>query len=299
MYSRAVYKEHGLNGGTTRDWSKIKDPVGNKKFDGANFWLSVEQDGAMRFHSRRPSVKGGFPERTDSLPHITAKKMPEYAGQVFNVELIHSGHSKNNVESPRAVSGVLLSLPPKAIATQQETGPVRVVLHNVIEPSIGNYKEKLLHMKGFERAFGNPDLLYVTTPAVGIPAIVKLIDSTKDRGEEGVIVTSLTEPETKNPRIKILHKLKYNLRVIGITQEFDKNGVAKESAGALICADSTGREVANVGTGFSREMRGDIWNNKDRWMHSLVRVETKGLAARRLKSPVFEGVGDGDCDQVE
>lgn len=90
----------------------------------------------------------------------------------------------------------------------------------------------------------------------------------------------------------------YNLRVVGIVQEIDKDGNPKDSMGALIVADSSGKIVANVGTGFSRLQRKDAWENKPSWMGRLIQVETMGLARDKLRAPVYNGDADGDWDLV-
>lgn len=293
MFDRAKYKDS-----KDKKWSDINNPVGTLKHDGANYFLTVEGDGSLRFFSRRESVKGGFPERTSSLPHLTNKKMPAYAGQVFNVELRHTGKSISGKDVHPVVSGILNSLPPKAIASQAYLGPVRATLHNVISPELGTYKEKLLHMKRFQDDFGSPELLHVVGPHVGIPAIVKLIDKTKREGLEGVVITSLTEPESKNIRVKIKHQDYFNLRVVGIEQELDKHGNSKESMGSLVCADRSGRVVANVGTGFTAEQRKEIWANQASWLGHLIQVKTMGLARLKLRMPVYNGLADGEVDEV-
>lgn len=293
MYQRAKYKEI-----PSTEIPHGDDYVGTYKYDGANFFMPVAEDGSLRFFSRRESVKGGFPERTESLPHLTQKKMPQYAGKVFNVELIHTGRQRNNPESHAQVSGILNSLPPRAIATQQVLGPVRVVLHNVVEPDLSTYSEKLKLMKQFEQEYGNPEILFANEPHVGRAAIQKLVDKTKKEGREGVIVTHLTLKEPENPRYKIKHKIQHNLRVTDIIQEIDKDGNPKPSMGALKVVDATGREVGTVGSGFSRSQRIDAWKNPEKWMHRLIQVESMGLAANRLRSPIYNGDADGRIDTV-
>ena len=146
-----------------------------------------------------------------------------------------------------------------------------------------------------------PDLIFVPrlhkTPA----AIEALIGSTQRLKREGAIIASLTELEVNNPRIKIKHKLMYNLRISGILQEVDIKGNKKDSAGAVEVEDATGRVVANVGTGLDRETRLDIWKNPQKWMHELIQVETMGLAkpGGRLRMPVYNGIADGAIDTVE
>lgn len=296
MYARQPYKSH-----IEKDWTQIKDPVATKKYDGANFNMEVQYDGSLKFYSRRPSVKGGFPERSDKLPHLTDKKFPELAGHVYTVELIHTGHSKSNKESHPKVSGLLNSLPPKSIAEQKASGPIRAVLLDVINPPLPTYRAKLLQMKHVENLFAKPDLLFVPTPEITKEGIVKLINKTKSGREEGVIITSLDTPESMNPRIKLKHKDTYNLRVAKIIQEYDIKGNPKPSMGALSLVDRSGREVANVGTGFSAELRKEIWDNPDEWMGKLIQVETMGLAKQegRLRAPVYNGDADGDIDLVE
>lgn len=293
MYDRAKYKADSV-----KNWSDIKDPVGTIKYDGANYFVRVEGDGSLRYFSRRPSVKGGFPERTEALPHLTSKKLPEFAGQVFNVELIHTGHSPSAKESHPVVSGILNSLPPRAIATQRELGPVRAILHNVIEPSLPTYREKLLHMKKFQDAFGNPDVMRVADPHLGPEAIAKLIDKTQKEGREGVVIASLSEPEATNHRVKIKHQEYLNLQVVGFEEEIDKLGKPKGSMGSLILADKSGRVVANCGTGFTPAMRKEIWENRPEWLGRLVQVKTMGLARQRLRMPVYNGEADGELDSV-
>lgn len=294
MYDRAKYKEvkpHEIPVGDQY--------VGTYKYDGANFFLPVEEDGSLRFFSRRESVKGGFPERTAALPHITAKKTPEFAGATFNVELIHTGKVKEAPESHRQVSGILNSLPPRAIATQEMLGPVRVVLHNVINPDLPTYKEKLVYMKKFEEAFGNPDLLFVNKPHVGRAEIQKLVEATKSKGREGVIVTNIHAHESNNPRLKIKHKIHHNLRISNIIQEVDKDGNPKQSMGAVSVIDASGREVGKVGSGFSRNQREDAWKHPENWMNRLIQVESMGKAAYRLRMPIYNGDADGEWDTVD
>lgn len=274
------------------------DLVGTEKFDGASFFVPVASDGSLRFFSRRPSVKGGFPDRTESLPHLTAKKLPQYAGNVYNVELIHTGHHKDAPESHRMVSGILNSLSPRAVVTQAATGPIRAVLHNVINPELPTFGDKLKHMKEVEEAFGNPDVFFVVKHVEGPKAIQQLAAQTKAAGREGVIVTSSTESENTNVRWKIKHKIQHNLRVVRVLQEFDKDGKPKPSMGSLVCEDANGKEVAQVGSGFSKAQRADAWENPKDWIGKPIQVESMGLAVGKLRMPIYNGDADGELDAV-
>lgn len=293
MFDRHKYKEPKDNILPTSD-----DHVGMIKYDGGSYFVPVDQDGNIRFISRRESVKGGFPDKTDRVPHLAKKTFPEFAGHVFNVELIHTGLDKNSVESHRQLSGILNSLPERAVATQKVLGPVRAVLHNVINPEFATFKDKYEHMKKFEEAFGNKDLMFAPELHFG-KSILELSEKTKRQGREGIIVTHWTEPEPVNPRIKQKHKMLYNLRISKIIQEIDINGNPKDSMGAVEVVDATDRVVGAVGTGWSRADRIDAWNNPDKWIGRLIQVESMGLAANRLRMPVYNGDADGDIDVVK
>lgn len=293
MFERAKYTEPGKSG-----WESVPDPAGTYKYDGASFYLIVNKDGSLKYLSRRPSVRGGFPDRTASLPYITQKTLPELAGNVYNVELIHTGHDPYAKESHPAVSGILNSLPDRAIATQKLTGPVRAIVHNVVEPKLSTYSDKLSAMKQLEDAYGDQEVLRSIEPHIGVERIRSLVESTKQGKREGIIVTSLTRGEDKNPRVKVKHQDYYNLEVVGFQEELDKNGSPKNSLGSLVVADSGGNIVANVGTGFTPAMRREIWDNKKSWLGRLVQVKTMGLAQKRLRAPVYNGEADGSIDSV-
>jgi len=161
MYQRAKYKD------TSTDWTKITNPVATKKIDGAHYFLIVGPTGQLSYISRRPSIKGGYPDRSANLPHLTSKVFPHLAGEIYSVELHHTGHSKLNMESHPAVSGILNSLPARAIETQKTTGPIRAALIDVIKPELKTYADKVDHLKKFESQFGNSDILFVPPIKIG------------------------------------------------------------------------------------------------------------------------------------
>lgn len=294
MFARPKYLEPN----DKKSWENIEDPVGTVKYDGGSYFASVDSSGKLRFVSRRPSVKGGYPDRTSALPHLTDKSIPEFAGTILNGEIIHTGFNKNEVEKHSVASGILNSLPPKAIETQGLIGPLRYVIHDVVNPPLQTYGQKLEHMRKIEAALGKPDLIFVPQIASGHEAINSLIRRTKERGQEGVIITSLTKPEQDNNRFKVKHKITHNLIVSDIIQEVDKDGTPKPSMGALVLKDASGKEVGKVGTGFSKADREDAWNNKRNWLGRAIQVTSFGFAVNALRMGVYNGDADGDIDTV-
>lgn len=253
----------------------------------------------MSLYSRRPSVKGGFPDRTDQLPHVTLGIYPELAGSTFNSEIFHSGWGKASPESHRQASGILNSLVQRSIETQGRLGPLRVVLHDVINPAFNTYQGKIMHMQFAEKIVGKPDVFFAVKPVTNLAEIHALIRSTKAQNREGVIVTSLTEPESLNVRFKIKHKILHNLKITSIQQEVSVSGELKSSMGSVDVVDASGRIVGRVGSGFSKLQREDAWKNPKNWVGEVIQVESMGIAKDKLRSPVYNGHADGAVDFVE
>lgn len=293
MFQRAKYKE-------TLDLHDIKDPVGSIKYDGGHYFVKFNRAGVPSFISRRQSVKGHYPDRTANLPQFHDIKLPEYANHVFSVELIHTGKNKNNLESHPAVSGILNSLPHNAIETQKLNGPVRAVLLDVIKPSIKTYGEKLELLKAVEKNVGKPSIFFVPEFHVGKDKIQKLIEKTKEEGREGIIVASMTADESSNPRLKVKHRMTYNLKVRGFLQEHDTQGNPKNSLGAFELEDATGRHVGDVGTGFTREFRQSVWKKKKDWLGRLIQVRAMPpvRVGMKIKMPIYNGESDGQLDTI-
>lgn len=291
MYPRAKYSD-------TQDWTTLENPAASLKHDGASFFVTVSPKGDLRYFSRRKNVAGEFTERTQQLPQLTSKPLPQYAGQVYNVELVHTGHSSQGKENHPLLSGILNSLPERSLQTQQQEGPVRAILLDVINPKLSTYADKLEHMKKVETAFGKPEVFKTTYVKIGLDNVKDLIESTKKMGQEGVIITSLTKPEDENIRIKVKHVNTWNLKISKINQEYDISGNPKDSAGSLTVVDSTGREVANVGTGLSKELRKEIWDNKDKWLNKEIQVKGRTPSRNRILAPVYNGDPDGSMDKI-
>jgi hypothetical protein len=282
------------------DWTKLENPVASKKWDGAHFILTVTPEGKLRFHSRRPSVKGGHPERTSQLPHLTDKEMPDYAENRFAVELVHTGLSKTENESHPTVSGILNSLPPRSIATQAEKGPVRAVLIDVKSPELQTYKDKLEYLRKFENDFGKPEVLFAPHVEHGVGAINKYLDTIKGSKGEGLIVADLNGLESESPRYKVKNYVTYNLRVNGQQQEIDIHGNPKDSMGALYLYDASGKMVGKVGTGFDRKTRIDARKNPEMFDGKLIQVKAypPSVPGGQIRFPVYNGFADGELDRV-
>ena len=292
---RHTYKEIRA----VEDLLHVPDLYASKKYDGAAFWIGFDSKGSPRLISRRLSVTGAPIDRTAQLPHITEVTIPELANHTFYSEIIHTGHRKDSMDNHAKSSGILNSKLEKSLEEQRQHGPLRVVLTDVHSPKIHTYGEKLALLRHAAKLWNKPDHVFLPEAAEGVEGAKALTRLTKARGDEGVILTSLSLPEEQNPRYKIKHVQTYNLRVIGMTQELDKHGNPKDSMGALIMADATGRHVATPGTGFTKEQRAEMWKNKDKMIGSIGQVKAMaptGSGKQLLRAPVYNGEGDGEID---
>jgi hypothetical protein len=226
--------------------------------------------------------------------------MPDFVGNQFAVELVHTGLAKSETESHPAVSGILNSLPPRAIATQAEKGPVRAVLIDVKNPPLPTYKDKIEYLKKFEEAYGNKEVLFTPHLEHGVENINKYLDKIKGDKGEGLIVADYAKPETESVRYKVKNYVTYNLKVVGLQQEIDIHGVPKNSMGALLLEDASGRMVGKVGTGFDRAMRIDAWEHPENWKGKLIQVKAypPSVPGGQIRFPVYNGMADGDLDRV-
>ena len=274
------------------------DTIASLKHDGAAYFLKINEDGSANWISRRESVHGGFPDKTDRLPHLASIKFPKkFAGNVINVELIHTGNQDVEKDSHRVVSGILNSLPARAAEQQKLLGPIRAKMFDVISPEFNTYKEKLAHLKALQDAVGKPQILSVVK-TYEPHEFDTLLQKTRDEDLEGAVFTSSTKPESENPRLKLVHKQMHNLKVSRIIQEVDINGNLKPSMGAVGVVDATGREVANVGSGWTKAEREAYWRDPSLILGQLIQVKSRGIAANRLRGPVYNGMADGNIDTV-
>lgn len=300
MKKQASIEDYVRHKYVEKDWTQLDHPVASKKWDGAHFVADVDADGQIRFFSRRPSVKGGYPERTAQLPHITDKLMPEYAGNRFAVELVHTGKNKTEVESHPTVSGILNSKLERSLATQAEKGPVRAVMIDVKNPELPTYKDKIEYLQGFEKDFGNSEVMFAPHLEHGVENINKYLEKIKQDKGEGLIVADYEKPETESVRYKVKNFNTYNLKVIGFQQEIDIHGTPKDSMGALLLEDATGRMVGKVGTGFDRATRIEAWKNPHNWQNRRIQIKAypPSVPGGQVRFPIYNGEADGDLDTV-
>ena len=112
-------------------------------------------------------------------------------------------------------------------------------------------------------------------------------------GYEGIIVREFNSPYVRkrsNMVMKFKPKKDDYYTVVGYVEEISIEGIPKNSLGALVC--SSGEETFNVGTGFTRDQRNDLWKVKENLIGKVVRVAYQHLTSGKNipRFPVFSEI---------
>lgn len=120
--------------------------------------------------------------------------------------------------------------------------------------------------------------------------VLRILGDLRNKGAEGAMINIDRPYDFK--RSKVLLKLKVmstcDLKVIGFEEG---DGKFKGTLGKIIC-DYKGYDLG-VGSGFSDDMRDEIWNNKDKYLNKIIEIQyfeetnnEKGELS--LRFPVFK-----------
>ena len=123
--------------------------------------------------------------------------------------------------------------------------------------------------------------------------ITKWLNYNVEHGEEGIMINLLNAPYEFTRTWNLLKVKKFNscdLRVIDLECGTNANS---DRLGAFICEYKDGNTV-KVGSGFEKELRLEIWNNKKDWLNAIIEVqffeETENAnGGKSLRFPVFKG----------
>jgi len=112
-------------------------------------------------------------------------------------------------------------------------------------------------------------------------------------GYEGIIVREFNSPYVRkrsNMVMKFKPKKDDYYTVVGYVEEISIEGIPKNSLGALVC--SSGEETFNVGSGFTRDQRNDLWKVKENLIGKVVRVAYQHLTSGKNipRFPVFSEI---------
>ena len=122
--------------------------------------------------------------------------------------------------------------------------------------------------------------------------IIELLEEQTSKGEEGVMINVWDAPydfKRTNSLLKVKKMKTLDLEVVGFEEGNNSN---QGTLGALLVRYKD-KNIVKVGSGFEKELRDEIWNNKTDWLGRIVEVqyfeETKNdCGGLSLRFPVYK-----------
>ena len=149
-----------------------------------------------------------------------------------------------------------------------------------------NYAEKCGHQMTY---FELLPILYMGTDT---SEITKWLNYNIEHGEEGIMINLVDAPyefKRSNNLLKVKKMQTMDLQVIGFEEGTNSN---QNMLGALLVKYKDGN-VVKVGSGYSKELRSEIWNNKEDWLGAIIEIqyfeETENAnGGKSVRFPVFK-----------
>jgi DNA ligase 1 len=121
--------------------------------------------------------------------------------------------------------------------------------------------------------------------------VLRAYDRIVNDGYEGIIVRHHLAPyERKRSTyvMKFKPKREDEYEIVGFQEEIDKEGLPKDSLGALVCRSGDGA-IFNVGTGFTQDRRKELWEGREllRGQRAIVKYQHITSGNKVPRFPVF------------
>jgi DNA ligase-1 len=121
--------------------------------------------------------------------------------------------------------------------------------------------------------------------------VMRAYDKILSLGYEGIIVRHFQAPYIRKRSIHVMKfkpKKEDTYEIIDYSEEVSISGNLKGSLGALTCKSGDG-DVFNVGTGFTKDQRDQLWKDREKLPQCFVRVQYQHLTAGKKvpRFPVF------------
>jgi hypothetical protein len=271
-----------------------KNKVLQPKVDGANAIFDLRSEAMNRIYSYRTSKKTGMPiDHSHQVPGLRDLEIPKSLdGTVLRGELYAT---KNGKPLPaETIGGILNSKLDESLKKQKELGKLKPYIFDIVkykgkDVSEEPYAAKYDLLKSVQKKLPQ---LRVAETAFTSSAKQKLVDAIKSGNHpktvEGVIEWDLTK-STGDPK-----KLKFrDTHDVYIREIFPAisgvSGKEKDEAGGFKYSwTKNGPIVGNVGTGFDKLKRQDMWKNKNNYVGKVARVKSQQkYKSGSLRAPSF------------
>lgn len=137
------------------------------------------------------------------------------------------------------------------------------------------------------------ELLPILYQGTDSSEITKWLNYSIEHGEEGIMINICDAPyefkRTKN-LLKVKKMDTVDLQIMGFEEGSNSN---QGTLGALLVKYKD-ENIIKVGSGFEKELRSEIWNNKKDWLNTIIEVqffeETENAnGGKSLRFPVYKG----------
>lgn len=261
--------------------SKITYPCYSQvKADGTYFAITVTKD-SVEYMSRSGEDYNflGYPDN-------------QFKDLANNEDLVFMGEAlyfENGIASRQTGNGIIQKAG-KGTITPNEANNVVFVLWDVV--SYDDFKNRLSNTKYSDRfnklqkLFNTTDDRYLSKDKIQIIETIE-VNSYEDliqhydicvgKGEEGTIIKdklAIWKDHTSPLQIKVKIEFDVDLQIVGFNA--GKSGTKYENTlGSVICQSSDGLVTVDV-SGFKEDLRFDIWNNKSKYIGSIIEVTVFG-----------------------
>jgi len=160
---------------------------------------------------------------------------------------------------------------------------------------IGNEHLYTIHIADFVNSgvYTYFNILPILYQGTDTNKIIELLNQQTAKGEEGVMINICDAPyEFKRTwnLLKVKKMQSLDLQVIGFEEGTNSN---KGTLGALLVRYKDDN-IVKVGSGFEKDLRDEIWNNREEWINAIIEVqffeETENAnGGKSIRFPVFKG----------
>lgn len=170
---------------------------------------------------------------------------------------------------------------------------LRYYIFDIIHPTKTMYER----FQYLYTALWNVSLPLYIVPTFSCGSLMEIeafFDSFIADGYEGIIIRNkdaLYEMKKSTNIMKWKLRLTDGFKIISYIEEVSIHGERKDALGALVCITTQGGDIFNVGTGFTREERIDLWKRKNSLTGRKCLIAYPELTSDRNvpRHPVFKG----------
>jgi len=258
--------------------------IAEPKLDGARYMLYLDHDGSVHLYSRQrfPAI-----DKAANVPHI-AKPYPGFEGTMLDGEIMLPGQ-----EQLGDTTGIMNSLPAKAIATQEKVGKVKYHVFDILFLRGVDVRSKPLRerrelLAQTCRDMNNHEAIW---PVVQAKDKATYFRALVDAGQEGMVIKNL-DASYGMGWVKCKRRSDFSVVISGYQQG---NGKYATTLGAVLFSVYKDGKLVEVGkcSGMTDAERHDIWKNRDAYMGRVIDVFAQEVTKDgRFRHPVWHRFRD-------